>query len=216
MSNLQIISTKSEYIRLLLFLYPTYFYTEYANVNKDFIVRRDIKSKAEKDLLCYRCESGIVVSNVVFDELWDENKLKEKALQFAHDRFGSRKKVLDIGKMEGNELVDYLIKFMFFGNFGDEEDSSITELFDAFGSARFFEKFLQLSERHPVQQLIASMMTFISKIFSSESIFYKKKNILFAGKIKKRFVYAYDSYMQRENDIYGLSFLKFIEDLTIS
>lgn len=211
--SVQVISIKPEYVRFLLFLYPTYTFTQSGNVVNKFITCRDIKSPAEMNSVKYHYSDAVIVSSQLYDEVWDEEVLKNKCVEYARVHFKSRKKSVPVVATEGDEFIDELIKFMFGGmSFSDE--GSIFELFNSFGSKAFDEQYIKYLETHPFPPLKAAMLTFISKVISdSTSIYYKKKFMQYGSKIKINFIRAYDSYIVRGDDIYGLSFLKFLKDL---
>ena len=212
--NIKIISIKPEYERILLFLYPTYSYTDSKFVISNFIIKKDIKSKAEQNMIEYHLSDGIIISNQIFDEIYDENKLKELALNFARVHFKSRKRTLTTVAKDGSEFIDELINFMFFQSTDEGDDSKILDLFNSYGSFKFSSLFMKMCYLGNKRAVVNSMNTFISKILQdTSSIFYKRKKMIFEKKIRSNFLSAYDSFINRGDDLYGLSYLKFFDDL---
>lgn len=213
--NVKVINIKPEHERILLFLYPTYSYSDSVRTVSKFITHKDVCSRVERDNLDFRYQDAVIISNRIFDEVWDEETIKNKVLEFSRVTFKSRKRTIEIDK--DDYFVDNLIKFLFSQEDSSTEDSSIMNLFNTFGSKLFNKEFLTLAQYIPVSVLTASMNTFITKIIQEESssIFYKKKSILFKDKIRSNFIKAYDSYSLRDKDSTGLSYVKFCNDLVI-
>lgn len=209
------LNIKSEYIPLLLFLYPSYSLLDKLVQNNNFIIVKDITSPAEKNTLDFRYEDCIFISSKVFDENWTEDVLKEKFLEFARVRFKSRKKTLKITET-GNEFVEAIKQLIFVNPLQEElNDNEVVFLFSEFGSANFSKAYFRCLATHPFPVVRSALMTFIQKVIIGEaSIFYRKKNMLFGEKIKHNFLKALTSYQLRPQDNDGLSFLKFIKDLT--
>lgn len=208
--NVKVINIDKSHEPILSFLFPTYSIVESSAVSNKFITHRDIKSKAERDSLEVKYNDCIFISTQIFDEFWDEEIIKSKVIEFSRVNFKNRKTKLETNKAT---FVDDCIKFMFCMS-ETEEEQSINEMFENFGSAIFVKEFLKLSTKVPYQVLISSLFTFVQKILSSEnSIFYKKKSILFGEKIKRNLSKAVDEYNLRDKDNYGLSQVKFFVDL---
>lgn len=209
------LNIKSEYIPLLLFLYPSYSLLDKLVQNNNFIIVKDITSPAKKNTLDFRYEDCIFISSKVFDENWTEDVLKEKFLEFARVRFKSRKKTLKITET-GNEFVEAIKQLIFVNPLQEEfNDTEVVSLFSEFGSANFSKAYFKCLKTHPFPVVRSALMTFIQKVIIGEaSIFYRKKNMLFGEKIKHNFLKALTSYQLRPQDNDGLSFLKFIKDLT--
>lgn len=215
--NVKVINLDKEYLSLLGFFYPSYSILQPGDgMVSNFIVVKDVKSKAERDTLDYYYSNGIVVSTQIFDEVWDENKLKEEAIAFMHRTFKSRKKTVPIKDLKGYDFVEALIKFMFTEQPPVQESSEVLELFSKFGSKSFDPLFVKLCAEVSVPQITAAMFTFLNKICrDTNSIFYKKKQQVYFPKIKKNFQKAYNHFRFREKDRYGLSFLKFYQELLV-
>lgn len=210
---IKVISIKPEFERILLFLYPTYTFRDNIRAVSNFITHRDITHISERENLGVRYENAIFISTRIFDEVWDETKIKEEVLLFCRKKFKSRRRTLNIPS--DDFFVDNLIDFIFKYDGDVEEDSSIMNLFNSFGSKLFTTEFLQMTYTTPLSVLIASMNTFITKTVQEDntSMFYKKKSILYRDKIRKNLIKAYDNYKIRGKDITGLSYVRFCNDL---
>lgn len=210
------INIKSDYIPLLLFLFPEYSLVDKLVQNNKFIILKDIESPSEKNMMDFRYEDCVFVSHKVFDENWTEDILKEKFLEFARVRFKSRKKTLKISNV-GSEFVDDIKNLIFVNpQLEDSEDTEVIALFSEFGSSNFSKNYFHVLKTHPFPVVRSALMTFIQKVIIGESsIFYRKKNMLFGDKIKKNFLKALTNYQLRPQDSQGLSFLKFVKDLTV-
>lgn len=214
--NVKVINIAPEYQNILLFLYPTYTWTDSKFVMSNFITVRDINSKSERDMADYYYSNAILVSSRIFDEVWDEDKIKEECLKFMREKFHTRKRTIKTLATKGPEFIEEIIQVMFTERSFEENQESIMELFSKFGSATFNEAYFRLCSELSVPQVRASMFTFISKICSdTESIFYKKKQLILLPKIRANFSRAFQAYQYREKDLYGLSFLKFLNDLVV-
>lgn len=208
--NVKVININPEYERILTFLYPTYAFTDSPAVLSKFITHRDIKSKRERESLDIRFDDCIFISSQIFDEVWDEDMIKEKAIEFARLHFKSRKKTIP---QCTDNFIDDVINFMF-GVSSEEETSLIYELFEAFGSVSFVKEYFQKSKQVPIPVLNSALNTFITKVINSDtSVYYKKKNLIYGGKIKANLESALSSFLLREKDSYGLSIVKFYTDL---
>lgn len=209
--SVQVINIKKEFEPILAFLFPTYTIATGSHGSKEFIVHHDVESKMERESLDVYFEDCIFISTRIFDEVWDEDVIKRKCVEFANNRLKNRKKKIEADK---ETFVQDCIDFMFGVSGEDEED--INELFEAFGSAKFTTVFFEKADKVPVQRLIASMNTFIGKILicdDSSSVYYKGKAALYKKKIRQNLMKAMDEYTQREFDNTGLSVCKFFVDL---
>lgn len=213
--NVKIVSVKREYIPLLLVLYPDYEYVTSGPANRKFIMEKEVADPATKNRINYLYNDCIIVSNKLFDELWDEEVLKQKAVEFARVRFKSRKRTLQTIATEGSPFVEEVKNFIFNPGVEDEENTeSVLKLFDLYGSAAFSEYYLKLLESQPFPKIRASLVTFIQKVIIGESsIYYRKKNAVLGDKLKNNFYKAYSSYRERNGGSKELSFLKFLTDL---
>lgn len=209
--SVRVINIKKEYEPLLVFLFPTYSYVDGVHGSSKFITHHDVVSRAERDTLGVYYDDCIFISSRVFDEVWDEDVLKEKCVQFANTTLKNRKKKVVVEK---DTFVQDCINFMF--NLESDDEEEINELLDTFGSARFVPTFLNKSERIPIPKLVASLNTFIGKILiadDSSSVYYKSKAVLYKKKIRQNMVSAIDNLTLRGTDTYGLSMCKFYIDL---
>lgn len=209
MSGVKVISISKDYEPILSFLYPSYSLTDSVSVVSKFITHRDITSKAERDALDFIYSDCVFISNQIFDEVWDEEKIKQECINFSRVNFKNRKTKFSIT----SSFVDDCINFMF-GLVDDEQEQSIFELFDSFGSVLFVKSFVQKSLTIPVSVLNSSMTTFLIKTLSSDnSVYYKKKHINFNDKIRTNLFKSLDSFILSERDDFGLSSAKFYCDL---
>lgn len=210
----QVINIKQEHERLLFFLFPHYASCPEGVVfSENFIAHRDITSKTQRESLEVRHKNCIIISKRLFDEIWDETVLEAKAIEFSRIHLKNRKRTT--GVVHDEHFVDNIIKYIFYQDAMEEQDKTIYNLFDNFGSKNFNRIFLELSENIPVQILMASMNTFVYKIMqpNNPSLYYKKKAILFKDKIQNNFIKAHDNYVMRERDQHGLSYIKYCNDL---
>lgn len=208
--NVQVISIKKEHEPLLGFFYPTYSITDSPAVTRNFITHLEIKSKYERDVLNVRYENAVIISTQIFDEVWDEQVLIKKSIEFAKVTFHSRKTKLTPSP---DTFVLDCVNFMF-NNTSEELESQVTDLFESFGSQSFYKKFVDLTLQVPIPVLLTAMNTFLSKILNSDSPYYKKKAMLYKTKLQQNFYKALDSYTLRDKDPYGLSSMKFYSDLS--
>lgn len=207
--SVRVINIAKEHEVILGFLFPEYVITDSAVSVGKFITHRDIKTKREREALelCY--EDCVFISSQIFDEFWDEEVIKRECLEFAHSRFKSRKKSVPVNL----DLIQDCIKFIF-DTLTEEQEQSIFELFDAFGTAQFPKQFLVKAQSTPVPVLISALNTFVGKILSADnSIYYKRKQILFKEKIHRNIIKALDEMWLRDKDEFGLSNVKFYMDL---
>lgn len=191
MSNVKVINIVPEYEVILGFLFPEYTITDSAAVTSKFITHRTVKSKAEREALDWQYADCIFISTQIFDEVWDEEKIKQECIEFSRLRFKNRKKTINTTKEAfAHDCINFI-----FGVSNIEEESAITELFDSFGSQAFPQKFFKLCEELSYQQVVAAMITFISKIKKdSTSVFYKKKAMLLEDKLNSNMLTAIDAY----------------------
>lgn len=212
MSNVKVINISPEFEPILSFLYPDYTITDSAAVTSKFITHRTVRSKIEREALDCNYHDAVFISTQIFDELWDEEKIKQECIEFSRKRFKNRKKTLITNR---ETFVKDCIDFIF-GVPNLEEDVEINELFESFGSGAFPSKFFKVSERIPVQQVYASMITFISKIRKdTNSAFYKKKAMLFEDKINNNLLEALDNYNLGVKDQLGVQECKLLMSLTV-
>lgn len=206
----QVINIKPEYEAILGFLYPTYSITASQAVVSKFIVHRQVRSKQERETLDIYYSDGIFISTQIFDELWDEQKIKEECVKFAQKTFKSRKKVFNPSE---ENFVQDCVNFIV-GIPSEEEQTDIIELFDSLGTKSFPIKWFNLLNKTAPQQLLAAITTFTSKCNAdSTSVYYRKKYALHGKKIKANLVHALDSYLARRMSSSGCSECKLIMDI---
>lgn len=208
--NVKVINIAPEHEPLLAFLFPTYSVVESASAVSRFIAHRDIKTKMEREALDFRYDDCVFISTQIFDEYYDEEVIKREVINFSRIMFKNRKTKLETTK---ETFIDDCKDFIY-GLTDEKTESVIFELFDVFGSGMFVKKFLEISQSTPVPVLISAMNTFVVKILNADnSIYYKKKAILFKDKITKNFYKALDAFNDRITDDFGLSWIKFYNDL---
>lgn len=206
----KVINIKPEYELILGFLYPNYAITDSLSVTSKFITHRNVKSKIEREALDLYYTDGVFISSQIFDEIWDEDKIKQECIEFSRLKFKNRKKTIITSS---DTFIQDCVNFIFQSS-SEEEDLAITKLFDSFGSAEFISQFVLLSEKIPYQKLTASMITFLSKIKSdSNSAFYKKKALLYEKKINDNMLSALDNYNNSNRDESGLNECSFFVQL---
>lgn len=200
--NIKVINIQPQHEVILGFLFPDYVITDSLAVTRNFITHRDVKSRVEREALDIHYDNGIFISNQIFDEIWDEDKIKQECIEFSRKRFKNRKKTINTTK---ETFIEDCVKFIF-----DipslEDDNSILELFESFGSAKFPVNYFKLLETVDYQQVVASLITFISKINKeSSNIYYKKKGILLEDKINTNLEQSIDNYNLSVKDGYGVT-----------
>lgn len=175
MPNVKVINIEERYERIVSFLYPDYSIVDGLYQFNKFIIKKDVLSVAEKERLNYRYTDAIFISSRIYDELWNEDKIKEEVLNFAKAKFHSRKRTIKTLATEGDRFIDELILFMYTDFTLEDEESDIMELFSSYGSARFFDVFMQSCDRLSINQVCAALETFIQKVLmDTESTFYKR------------------------------------------
>lgn len=175
MGNVRVINISEEYQRILYFLYPEYSLVDGLYQFNKFIIKKDVTSSTERANLNYRYNDAVFISTRIFDEVWDENKIKEEVLKFAKERLGSRKRTVKTLATEGDRFIDELIMFMFTDSSIEDTDIDINELFASYGQSKFLTIYLQACDKTSVNQVSSAMETFISKVLSeTDSIFYKR------------------------------------------
>lgn len=213
MNNVKIISIRPEYEHFLTFLYPDYTRTDSLSMVSRFIIRKDLKHKSEADLAKYHYSNCVIVSNIIYDEVWDEEKLCDLALAFARNNLKCRKRTCNVSKDNPDTFVDDLVKFMFVG-IEEEEQEDILELFNSYGSGGFNTLYMEFCDRYSPGLAFSSMITFVSKVIGdASSIYYKRKKMVLEKKIKDNFEKAIDLYDASLKDDYGLAQLAFLSAL---
>lgn len=208
-----VIKIKPEYKELLYLLFPDYDLVESIQQPEKFIVERDIKSEFEKYQVS-QFKDCIVVSNVIFEEEWNEERLCKEALDFRRKTFKSRKKTLpSIASLQGQDFVQALKDFITTGQEPLDEEQTI-EILSSVGSRAFTQDYMNLIQKMPEAKVRAAVMTFLSKLRSGavESIFYKKKSQQLLAPITRNFTRAIQNYNRTEKD--SLAFCNFVVELT--
>lgn len=208
-----VIKIKSEYKELLYLLFPDYDLVESIQQPEKFIVERDIKSEFEKYQVS-QFKDCIVISNVIFEEEWNEERLCKEALEFRRKAFKSRKKTLSsIVSLQGQDFVQALKDFITTGQEPLGEEQTI-EILSSVGSRAFTQDYMNLIQKMPEAKVRAAVMTFLSKLRSGsvESIFYKKKSQQLLAPITRNFTRAVQNYNRTEKD--SLAFCNFVVELT--
>jgi len=212
-----VINIKDDLFDIIPFLYPNLSIEHELRKSDRFILKMDIRSKKDMMNLEDRFDDYVVISKVLYNENWDEAKIIEQLIEFSRVRFKCRKRTLpELLTLEGHEFIDRAKQFMFEGSLNQEEEESILELFNLFGQAKFIERFLQMAETIPVQKLVSSINTFVTKVAAgrdSSSLFYKKKAIVLDTKIISNYKKAIENFNYSHRDPHGLNYLKFYIDL---
>lgn len=210
----KLINIEPQYERILTFLYPSYAIEEQFGKYEKFIIKRDIGSPNELRKVRENYQNAIIISTKLYDELWDDEVLREKALEFRRVNFKTRKRTLaDISSEDPQFFIDNLISFMFTGEYNFIEDEGIMELFQSYGSLQFSDLFMKKVQEYPLSKVVASMFTFLSKVNNdSTTVFYKRKYQALGTKIEANFINAFD-YLKRYNNHDELSYLAFFQML---
>ena len=191
----EVISIAPEFESILGFLYPNYSFVDNLFKFKNFIIHKEITTKNDRERLNYQYEDAVFISSRIFDEVWTVDVIKQKVLEFAQRRFGSRKKVLKTLNVEGKPFVDECVNFMFTGKTFEEEENRIDALFKSYGSQSFFREFLTQCKDLGVNRTISSMETFVGKVLSdTESIYYKRAKMRLELPLHQNIVGALQDY----------------------
>lgn len=195
--SVEVISILPEYEPILYFLYPNYSIVDNLFKFKNFIVHKEITTKIERERLDYQYENCVFISTRIFDEVWTPDVIRERVLQFAKEKFGSRKKVFRTLNNEGQAFVDECVAFMFTGRTFEEEESKIDDLFKSFGSNKFFQEFITQCSELGLNRTITSLETFITKVLGDiESIYYKKAKMRLERPLHQNIVGAIQEYKE--------------------
>lgn len=208
MSNVRVINIHPQHEVLLGFLFPEYALGEGVAVSR-FIARRDVRSIVEREALEAQYDDCIFISSKIFDEVWDEKRIEEEAVRFVRERFQSRLRKF---RSTSEDFVTSVLNFLF-AKEEETEDEGLMELFEAFGSSRFIDKFMSLTRHYTIGRLITAMNTFLQGVFVSQAVWYKKKRVVYLPKIKANFIKAVDDFNYCSKDGYGLATAKFFRDL---
>lgn len=193
--TVEVISIAPEFESILGFLYPNYSFVDNLFKFKNFIIHKEITTKNDRERLNYQYEDAVFISSRIFDEVWTVDVIKQKVLEFAQRRFGSRKKVLKTLNVEGKPFVDECVNFMFTGKTFEEEENRIDALFKSYGSQSFFREFLTQCKDLGVNRTVSSMETFVGKVFSdTESIYYKRAKMRLELPLHQNIVGALQDY----------------------
>lgn len=191
----EVISIAPEFESILGFLYPNYSFVDNLFKFKNFIIHKEITTKNDRERLNYQYEDAVFISSRIFDEVWTVDVIKQKVLEFAQRRFGSRKKVLKTLNVEGKSFVDECVNFMFTGKTFEEEENRIDALFKSYGSQSFFREFLTQCKDLGVNRTVSSMETFVGKVLSdTESIYYKRAKMRLELPLHQNIVGALQDY----------------------
>lgn len=191
----EIISIAPEFESILGFLYPNYSFVDNLFKFKNFIIHKEITTKNDRERLNYQYEDAVFISSRIFDEVWTVDVIKQKVLEFAQRRFGSRKKVLKTLNVEGKPFVDECVNFMFTGKTFEEEENRIDALFKSYGSQSFFREFLTQCKDLGVNRTVSSMETFVGKVLSdTESVYYKRAKMRLELPLHQNIVGALQDY----------------------
>lgn len=191
----EVISIAPEFESILGFLYPNYSFVDNLFKFKNFIIHKEITTKNDRERLNYQYEDAVFISSRIFDEVWTVDVIKQKVLEFAQRRFGSRKKVLKTLNVEGKPFVDECVNFMFTGKTFEEEGNRIDALFKSYGSQSFFREFLTQCKDLGVNRTVSSMETFVGKVLSdTESIYYKRAKMRLELPLHQNIVGALQDY----------------------
>ena len=209
--SVRIITIPEELEGLLGFLYPGYTITNSFNQLSRFIVKKDVRSRSEAEYIKATYANGVVISNQIFDEVWNAEKIEEECLNFMHRTLRSRKRTLSVTTNSVEGYVTAMFEPETDGYTGD-----IYELFDSFGSSMFVEKYLQKTNSVPRQILFSSMLTFVFKLLQdTTNVYYLKKQQVYKEKVKSNALKAINSYLLRDSDDTGLSEIKLFVDLLV-
>lgn len=210
----KLINIDPQHERILFFLYPQYTVEIDMTKLSKFILKKDITSQSELMRLKDNYDDCLVISTRLYDEMWDANVLREKALSFRRERFKTRKKNLnDIPDEDPQFFIDNLISFMFTGTYSFVEDEGIMDLFQSYGTTQFENLFMEKCKQFSTPKVVASMFTFISKIKEdATTVFYKRKFQSLGMKINKNFNNAF-TYYQMYKDNTSLGYLYFFQTL---
>lgn len=191
----EVISIAPEFESILGFLYPNYSFVDNLFKFKNFIIHKEITTKNDRERLNYQYEDAVFISSRIFDEVWTVDVIKQKVLEFAQRRFGSRKKVLKTLNVEGKPFVDECVNFMFTGKTFEEEENRIDALFKSYGSQSFFREFLTQCKDLGVNRTVSSMETFVGKVLSdTESVYYKRAKMRLELPLHQNIVGALQDY----------------------
>lgn len=191
----EVISIAPEFESILGFLYPNYSFVDNLFKFKNFIIHKEITTKNDRERLNYQYEDAVFISSRIFDEVWTVDVIKQKVLEFAQRRFGSRKKVLKTLNVEGKPFVDECVNFIFTGKTFEEEENRIDALFKSYGSQSFFREFLTQCKDLGVNRTVSSMETFVGKVLSdTESIYYKRAKMRLELPLHQNIVGALQDY----------------------
>lgn len=178
----KVINISKEFEPILYFLYPDYTLVETTSKFSRFIIRKDIKSKNDREVLNFNYEDCIFISAKIFDEVWDQDKIVEEVISFARTRLQSRKRTFKPLNTEGPEFIQECIHFMFTGESFMDSETDINALFQSYGSKVFMREFMVQCKENGTSRTVAAMDTFITKVLSdTESLYYKKAKIRLEG-----------------------------------
>jgi len=216
MNNVLAISITKEFEPLLQFLYPTYAYypgQDYPYLSSHFIAHRDITSRSELDSLGCSYHDCIFISTKIFDKVYDIQTLSEVVQQQSGER--QRKFIKKGTQLNKDTFVTEAKNFLYGIPSLEDSSTAIHELFDAFGSTAFIEKFVSLSTTTPTGKLVGAVNTFVQKVLNPppSSTYYLRKHQNFANKIQRNRIQALDTYISSCKDSGGLAEAQFFMNL---
>lgn len=186
----KVISIKPQHEVILGFLFPDHTLNSPV-LQSNAIVKQDIKSAHQRQLLDTNYDNLVVISSQIFDEVWSEEKIKEECILFSRKTFKNKKRSFTTTE---ETFVDDCVNFIF-GIPSLSESVEINELFSSYGSTSFVTQYFKISNSIPYQQLFAAMVTFIAKIRKdSSSVFYKKKAYNLEDKINNNLIKSMELY----------------------
>lgn len=206
----EVINIPKNYERILPFLYPTYSVIETMDRLDNFIVHKNVNSRIEREYLDEEYRNVVIISNQIFDLVWDECVIREKCVNFVRERFGSRKRVFKPLNENGDPFIDECIRFLFFGESEVVEESNFS-IFDSYGSAVFYKEYLNACNDRGDRVASSMMETFISKVCgdSTDSVYYNRARMRLGKGMKGAILGAIS-----DNDTIDPFFKNNFQDLT--
>lgn len=209
-----IVNLQPERLELLPLFFPAYFMETTLTRAENFILQYDVTSQRELILIEGSYTNYIIISHKIYKEDWDDEKLKELALEFRRIHFKSRKRTLAEIESGNPDFNSQLKQFLFYGTTPIEETSEVLELFSSFGTMKFTEQFIRVCEVHPPPAVVAAMFTFLTKVFSENAnLFYKKKFMALSSKVKDNYLQSYDILRRNRYADYVLEHAAFFNNL---
>lgn len=204
----KIINIQKNHEDILFFLFPNYSLGKW---NDRCIFSEDIKTQERLNQVRYLFKDSVIISRVLYDEMWDVEKISEEVLKFCRVHFGCRKRNL---KLDEDTLVEEAVEFI--GNGGqltESVDEGFQDLFEAFGTRNFPYRFFTFTEKFPVQVLTRAMLTFLTKVATSATPFHARYGRMFGARMRENLPKALDFYLSADKDPYGIYFVRFCQIL---